>query len=239
MKKSKSNDDLAEDDWKTCSICGTSVKAKNFEKHLERVHIDEEIDEDYDDLPSKSNKKSGMKKSDKRKQLELEKRKRQDILMLFGMILAIGVILVGYYLYTNPSSSDVAEGNPNQVLGIQETKLAPGTNEVRIPISDVDDGKAHYYYYNDDGKRINYFVLKSSDGVIRAAFDSCDVCYEAKKGYRQEGDTMVCNNCGQRFASVKINEEKGGCNPAPLDRAMEGNNLIITKNALESGDRYF
>ena len=29
---------------------------------------------------------------------------------------------------------------------------------------------------------------------------------------------MVCNNCGQKFSSDLINEIKGGCNPAPLER---------------------
>ena len=74
---------------------------------------------------------------------------------------------------------------------------------------------------------VTYFVLKSSDGVIRAAIDACDVCYRAGKGYTQEGDYMVCENCGQRFASTRINVVKGGCNPAPLNRVVKGSNLII------------
>lgn len=38
---------------------------------------------------------------------------------------------------------------------------------------------------------------------------------------------MVCRNCGKRFSSVKINEVKGGCNPAPLNRKIEGETLMI------------
>ncbi|HEY7527662.1 MAG TPA: Fe-S-containing protein, partial [Candidatus Deferrimicrobiaceae bacterium] len=64
-----------------------------------------------------------------------------------------------------------------------------------------------------DGRQFHYFVLRSSDGTYRAAFDACDVCFRANRGYRQEGDLMVCNQCGQTFPSVKINEVKGGCNP--------------------------
>jgi uncharacterized membrane protein len=57
--------------------------------------------------------------------------------------------------------------------------------------SDFDDGKAKYYSYKSpQGLDIRYFLLKSSDGVIRAAFDSCDTCWSAGKGYRQEGDFM-------------------------------------------------
>jgi len=109
---------------------------------------------------------------------------------------------------------------------------------VKIPVSEVNDGHAHFYSYNGN-RKINFFVLKSSDGVIRAAFDACDVCYASKKGYRQEGDTMVCNNCGQRFPSTKINVIKGGCNPAPLDRKVDGSYLILRAQDIETGAFYF
>jgi uncharacterized membrane protein len=51
---------------------------------------------------------------------------------------------------------------------------------------------------------------------------------------------MVCNNCGQRFPSVKINEIKGGCNPAPLNRKVVGDKLVIkVADIIEGGDLYF
>jgi uncharacterized membrane protein len=108
-------------------------------------------------------------------------------------------------------------------------------------VSDFADGQAKYYSYKSpQGLDIRYFLLKSSDGVIRAAFDSCDTCWSAGKGYRQEGDNMVCNNCGLRFASVKINEIKGGCNPAPLTRATRGDKIIVkVKDIIEQGSFYF
>ena len=64
--------------------------------------------------------------------------------------------------------------------------------------------------------------MQSKDGEYRAAFDACDVCYPNKKGYTQQGDLMVCNNCGLQFESTKINEVKGGCNPSPIERTLEG-----------------
>jgi len=107
--------------------------------------------------------------------------------------------------------------------------------------SDFADGKAKYYAYKTpEGLNIRYFLLKSSDGIIRAAFDSCDTCWAAGKGYRQEGDFMVCNNCGLRFSSVKINEVKGGCNPAPLSRTAAGDKIIVkVKDIIEQGSFYF
>lgn len=111
--------------------------------------------------------------------------------------------------------------------------------QVRIPLADVNDGKAHYYQYKDKGNVVKFFVVKSKDGVIRAAFDACDVCFPAKKGYTQDGDFMVCNNCGRRFHSNRINLEKGGCNPAPLKRQVVGDRVIIAVNDILPGGRFF
>lgn len=111
---------------------------------------------------------------------------------------------------------------------------------VKIDLSDVSDGKAHYFrYVNGFGREIRFFVLQSKDGVLRAAFDACDVCWPEKKGYTQQGDFMVCNNCGQRFRSDKINEQKGGCNPAPIERAINGDEVVIQAADLNAGEGYF
>lgn len=56
---------------------------------------------------------------------------------------------------------------------------------VIIPVADVSDGEAHYYKYDAAGRDVKFFLLKSSDGVIRAAFDACDVCYLEKKAIRR------------------------------------------------------
>ena len=82
-------------------------------------------------------------------------------------------------------------------------------------------------------------MIKSSDGVIRAAFDACEVCYRAKKGYAQQGDNMVCLNCGMKFKSVKVNEVTGGCNPSALKRAVKDGNVIINQQDLLVGAKYF
>jgi uncharacterized membrane protein len=108
-----------------------------------------------------------------------------------------------------------------------------------IPLSRVSDGQAHFFSYQSAAGSVDFFVLRSHDGVIRAALDTCDVCYQAKKGYRQEGDFMVCNNCDQKFRSDMINEVKGGCNPAPLARAVEGERIVIAAAELEQGAKYF
>ncbi|PLX71737.1 MAG: DUF2318 domain-containing protein [Denitrovibrio sp.] len=117
--------------------------------------------------------------------------------------------------------------------------ITPKNGILSIPLSEVSDGSAHYYTVNSNGKEVKFFVLKSRDGVIRAAFDACDVCYPEKKGYRQEGEFMICNNCGQKFHSSRINVLKGGCNPSPLAREPKGDHLEISMNDVATGSRYF
>ncbi|QGY39803.1 DUF2318 domain-containing protein [Pseudodesulfovibrio cashew] len=110
---------------------------------------------------------------------------------------------------------------------------------VSIPVSEVSDGEAHYYEFDQGGAEVKFFLLKSSDGQIRAAFDACDVCYREGKGYTQDGDFMVCNNCGQRFHSSRINEVRGGCNPSPLTRSFDHENVTIKVSDILAGRGYF
>lgn len=118
------------------------------------------------------------------------------------------------------------------------TSLSMENGFVRIPEAEVNDG-VHYYSADVNGKTVLFFVVKSVDGVIRAAFDACDVCFESKKGYSPDGDFVVCNNCGQRFHTSRINLVKGGCNPAPLERVSQDGQVVISEQALAQGVRFF
>ncbi|MHB1318818.1 MAG: Fe-S-containing protein [Anaerolineae bacterium] len=118
------------------------------------------------------------------------------------------------------------------------TPVSGSNGVVSLPATDI-SGTARFYTYQAGPTAVRFFVLQSSDGVIRAALDACDVCYGAKLGYHQEGDEMVCNNCGTRFPSVQVNEVQGGCNPSPLGRTMTEGFVTITETDLVAGARLF
>ena len=123
--------------------------------------------------------------------------------------------------------------------GISGGQITPANGKLEIPLAGISDGKAHHFQVkSDDGTMVSFFVLKSADGVLRAAIDSCDVCYRSGLGYYQEGDNMVCKNCGQKFSSNKINVIKGGCNPAPLDRTVVGDKLVINMRDINMNSWY-
>lgn len=113
------------------------------------------------------------------------------------------------------------------------------TETVSFPVEQFVDGRAHFFDHRNKNITIRYFILKSADGVLRAAFDACDVCWPSGKGYEQQGDEMVCRNCNQRFASVLVNEVSGGCNPAPLGRSVQNDHVVLRISDIEQGSRYF
>jgi len=133
----------------------------------------------------------------------------------------------------------VSDGFSLSFWGGDKKTLTPQQGQIAIPLADIDDGKAHFFQVKAaDGVPVTFFTLKSKDGSIRAAVDACDVCYRAGKGYEQDGDFMICQNCGQRFASHLINVIKGGCNPAPLNRTVVGEKLVIAMDEINRSSWY-
>lgn len=123
---------------------------------------------------------------------------------------------------------------------VPAVEVKPQNGVFTLPQKAFADGKAkHFEYKHSPNQWVRFFVVKSSDGNIRAAFDACDVCWKQKKGYAQQGDFMVCINCGLKFRTDKVNEVKGGCNPSPLKRTLQGDNLIIAQQDVLSGQGFF
>jgi uncharacterized membrane protein len=169
--------------------------------------------------------------------MAMTKGNRTDRKIRWGIGVGI-VLLAGFAITAQAGLFDgFLKRSPAQAAkaaGVVET-----ADEVKIPLKSLDSGKTLFLAHQREGRDLFYFALKSSDGVYRAAFDACDVCFRANRGYRQEGGLMVCNQCGQTFPSVKINEVKGGCNPAPVARKVEGQHLVIRKGDIAAGKDYF
>jgi len=152
------------------------------------------------------------------------------------MIPALMAVALGVYVVFNASSD---KPSSNTVTTTNQAASGSQASDVRIPISEI-SAKAKFFDYNTADKRsVRFFVMKSSDGVYRAALDACDTCFQAKKGYHQEGDDLICNKCGLKFRSSLINEVAGGCNPIGLASAIEGDQIVIKASELERGGRFF
>jgi uncharacterized membrane protein len=159
------------------------------------------------------------------------------------IVLAAVVYRVGFYEEVAPAATaaplahSTGEAPPLMRAGGPASSDRP---DVVIPAAQFDDGQARFFTYEAaNGTTVRFFVMRSGDGVVRAAFDACDVCYREKRGYRQQGDHMLCINCGQTFRSADINVRQGGCNPAPLDRTVVDGQVVLKATDLEQGAFYF
>lgn len=164
------------------------------------------------------------------------------------VIVLTGLLAVGLYWLLNginePSAptrvSATSSASTRQAQPANLNPTAPVAGDIRVPLSDIENGRAKFYdYTTSDNRAVRFFAIKSSDGVYRAALDACDVCYAAKKGYYQDGDDMICKKCSRHFPSALINEVHGGCNPIGLPRTINGGTLVIKASDLDSRKTYF
>ena len=86
-------------------------------------------------------------------------------------------------------------------------------------------------------------AVKAQDGSIRTAFNTCQVCYESGRGYyKQDGDVLVCQNCGNRFPMDRVEVEAGGCNPWPIfdqNKTVTEDSITITSDFLNESRQIF
>ncbi len=126
--------------------------------------------------------------------------------------------------------------------GTKGERVILENGEVKIDASIFNDNSARFYNVEmPSGKTVYFFVVKDENGVLRAAANECQVCFSAKTGFIQEGNEMVCNNCGNRYPIEKIATEKGGCNPAPINPNLKvvNGNIVIEQEKLEEVSVFF
>jgi uncharacterized membrane protein len=159
-----------------------------------------------------------------------------------GVALVAAVAIIGVVIVSGKSGATDATALPVSSApstGTGANASTTGTGAVSIPVSQVNDGSAHFFTSNVGGTTVKYFVMKAPDGTLRTAFDACDVCYPYKKGYHQQGTAVQCNNCGRVFPSDQIDVQRGGCNPGPIDAKVIGKKLVIPADQLQAGVRFF
>lgn len=86
-------------------------------------------------------------------------------------------------------------------------------------------------------------AVKASDGTIRTAFNTCQVCNGSPRAYyKQEGDILICQNCGNQFSMDMIEEQRGGCNPIPImkdKKTDDGDTITISKDFIAQNKGLF
>ncbi|MFH1565712.1 MAG: Fe-S-containing protein [bacterium] len=173
--------------------------------------------------------------------------------LLFGIVVTVAIaIFISFFLISSkekPSSQTIPQETPKSnsqpskqtgdgFLGDKGTTIQSTDQKISIDETEVKDTNIHFfnYYSEKNSKYIYFFIVKASDGTYRAAANACEVCFGAKKGFKQVGDLIRCENCQITYSKDNIAIEKGGCNPGPINKnvSVENGKLIINLEDIEN-----
>lgn len=102
---------------------------------------------------------------------------------------------------------------------------------------------ASFLPYKAGGYDMEVIAVRATDGTIRTALNTCQICYRSGRGYyKQVGDVLVCQNCGNRFKVDQVELVRGGCNPIPVlegEKSDAGDAILIPEAYLKKAAPYF
>ncbi len=111
---------------------------------------------------------------------------------------------------------------------------------IRVDLSEIESSSGRFFtYLSPSGQNVDYFVYKDSTGSPRAVLDACRSCYRWKRGYRLEGNHVVCSRCDLRFPLDGLAEGTGSCIPIGLPGTREEGTFVISVSDLKAGEKFF
>lgn len=160
--------------------------------------------------------------------------------IIFTTILSLILLLALTACSSNNSTGGInSQGNNNNSDDGQT--INEGESLV-IPTSELSE-TAKFYYITVENTRMGVVAVKTSDGKIRTAFNTCQVCNGAPKAYfEQSEDTLQCQNCGNQFPMNRVEVEAGGCNPIPIfekDKTVTDESITISYETLKENKNLF
>nr|WP_307993135.1 DUF2318 domain-containing protein [uncultured Niameybacter sp.] len=159
-----------------------------------------------------------QKKNNHTKKNDLPMKK---ILVILGAI----VVIVGASLLTQNKNSG---SNTIKPVTLSEA------GDLIIPLNEVSE-EASFYPVEVDGTKLEVLAIKASDGTVRTAFNTCQICYSSGRGYYvQNGDALICQNCGNQFAADQVEIARGGCNPVPIF----AENKVVTNDSITISNEF-
>lgn len=148
---------------------------------------------------------------------------------------ALAVVIIAIALIAGISGDDTKAGGNNKAAVVKNGDLIIKTSEI--------SEKAKFYPVQVGGTKLEVIAVKASDNTVRTAFNTCQVCYNSGRGYYvQEGDVLVCQNCGNRFGTDDVGVTRGGCNPVPItanEKTVTDTSITISKELLTEAKAIF
>jgi uncharacterized membrane protein len=161
---------------------------------------------------------------------QTDNKKHNIKIITIGSIVITAIIVIMISIIFN--------NKPDTVVP-QNTSAGQNIEIVKSEITET----AKFYPYKAGQTDMELLALKATDGTIRTAFNTCQICYNSGRGYYvQEGNVLVCQNCGNRYSADKGGIEKGGCNPVPImsgDRTENDETITISADFIAQYKDYF
>ncbi len=145
------------------------------------------------------------------------RRQRRWMIAAASACLVVILVLTADFIYARANS---APPSARAVVAV--------ANEVRIPISEVQDGTLHLYTVNAGNQSMRFLIIKKPNGY-GTALDACRIC--GAEGYRQDGQNVICRHCGSAIYVPSVGDH-GGCNPIGVPSHVEGSELTIDISSL-------
>jgi uncharacterized membrane protein len=148
-----------------------------------------------------------------------------------------GVLIVLLCLGALWGAEVVLEGRLNS-SGFQ--RVAPSRGEVRVDVAALKPQEVRFYQFlNSGNQEVRFFVGRDRTGRVQVAFDADETCAKYKRGFRREGEWMVCNKCDKAFRLTEVHTGGEGCSPVPVQHRLEGSQLVIAETDILQGWRLF
>jgi high-affinity iron transporter len=149
-----------------------------------------------------------------------QRRQRNWMLAAASACLAVILVLTADFIYARANSA------PPSARAI--AAAGAGEDELRVPLSEVQDGNLHLFTVKSGEQSFRFLVIKKPQGW-GVALDACRIC--GAEGYRQDGQNVVCRHCGSAIYVPTIGEA-GGCNPVGLPFHVDGGELVVNVSAI-------
>ena len=143
------------------------------------------------------------------------KKRYEKIKLVFALLTVILLAGCGAVGGQNGGNEAPATAKPKPTQQVSP-ETADNAQDITINISEL-SATPKFFTAEANGTQMEIVAVIASDGTVRTAFNTCQVCYSSGRGYYEaEGDELVCQNCGNRFTGDVVGLQSGGCNPVPI-----------------------
>jgi high-affinity iron transporter len=174
---------------------------------------------------AETSKLEGLPAPERRKLLATRKRERFWKIAASAVSMAVIVLISAEFVYSRVARA----ASPPIPVAITD-------GVVQLPVAQLQDHKLHLYQLSVGGAEVRFIAILDAGDIVRVGLDACEIC--GTQGYYQQGQNVVCRNCGSAIYIPTIGNA-GGCNPIHLDYLVQDQTLIISQAALEGAAKVF